>query len=267
MTKYKKFLKFIYTFCGAFGFIAYFSYLIKLFIWPEGTLPLIVAILGTIISGVPVIFRKWFECHLPKKLFSFLENLFGWGMLFYCVTFIALSTFIFTAPALQAEVEELPEKTVFIVYGAGLEGDSPGSILRKRLDKTVECMTELPESVCIVTGGQGADEPVTEASAMKEYLAEKGIDGERIILEEQAHNTIDNIRYSFELIEKERLGGYAVVSVSNSFHIPRIDLICSRLGVESRFVLAKDPNPYTLFTVLVREYMSYAKLFLVGTEA
>lgn len=265
MTKYNKFIKFIYTACGLFGFVAYFSYFLKLFIWPEGTLPWIVAILGIIVAGVPVFFRKWFENHLPKKLFKFLENLFAYGMLFYTVTFIALSVYIFSASSLQTEVTDLPEDTVFIVYGAGLREDKPGTVLRRRLDKTVELMNEKPQSICIVSGGKGADEPVSEAEAMKTYLTEQGIDENRITLEDKSHNTIENIVNSFEIIDG-KYKNHTVVSVSNSFHIPRIELICSRLGHDSKFILAPDPNPYTLYTILVREYMSYAKLFLFGVE-
>ncbi len=265
MTKYRKSIKFIYIVCGLFGFIAYFSYFIKLFIWPEGTLPWIVAILGIIVAGVPVFFRKWFEKHLPEKLFKFLENLFAYGMLFYTVTFIALAVYIFSASSLQTDVADLPENTVFVVYGAGLREDKPGTVLRKRLDKTAELMNEKPESLCIVSGGQGADEPVSEAAAMREYLMEQGIEDERIILEDEAHNTIENIVNSFGIIN-EKYNDCTAVSVSNSFHIPRIELICSRLGYDSKFILAPDPSPYSLYTILVREYMSYAKLFLFGVE-
>ena len=69
-----------------------------------------------------------------------------------------------------------------------------------------------------------------------------------------------------ELLEKEGEGDRHIISVSNSFHIPRIKLLCSRTGVEGDFVLAQDPMPQWLFSELVREYMAYVKLFLTGTE-
>jgi uncharacterized SAM-binding protein YcdF (DUF218 family) len=127
-------------------------------------------------------------------------------------------------------------------------------------------MTALPDSVCIVSGGQGADEPIPEAEAMKNYLLEKGIDEERIFIEDKSRNTIQNIKNSYSIIEREELNGDCIVSVSNAFHIPRIELIFSRLGIDSEFILAPDPNPYSMFSVLVREYMSYAKLLIFGTE-
>jgi len=263
---YRSFLRIQYFVCGGFGFVAYFSYLLKLIFWPSNKTELIVALLGIAVSGVPVFFRSFFEKKLPKKLFVWLESIFAYGMLFYCVTFLALSIFIFSAGAMQSDVDELSDDCVFIVYGAGLRDGEPGVTLKKRLDTAYEYMTKLPESVCILSGGQGADEPCSEAQAMKEYLLELGLDEDRIYLEDKSKNTLQNVKLSMELIEKEGLSKDNIVSVSNAFHIPRIELICSRLNVEGEFVLAPDPNPYSLFSVLVREYMSYTKLLIFGTE-
>ena len=78
---YNKALKFIYMFCGGFGFVAYVSYLIKLVFWPSNKIELIAAFLGIAVAGIPVFFRRFFERKLPKKLFKVLENIFA-----YCVS-------------------------------------------------------------------------------------------------------------------------------------------------------------------------------------
>ena len=75
---YNKILKFIYIICGAFGFIAYFSYLIKVIVWPEGARGVIIAVCGSLITLVPVVFRRFFEKHLPHRLFKVHENIFAW---------------------------------------------------------------------------------------------------------------------------------------------------------------------------------------------
>lgn len=263
---YEKAIKIIYMVCGSFGFIAYVSYLLKLIFWPSNKLELIAAFLGIAVAGIPVFFRKFFERNLPRKLFKVLENIFAYGMLFYCVTFMMLSVFILGAGALQTDVDDLSDDSVFIVYGAGLKGDQPGVTLKKRLDTVCEYMNMLPESVCIMSGGQGADEVMAEALVMKNYLCEQGIEEDRIYIEDGSSSTLENIKYSIEIIDNEGLNMEGIVSISNAFHIPRIELIFSRLNVESEFVLAPDPNPYSMFSVLVREYMSYTKLLILGTE-
>ena len=263
---YDKIIKIIYLVCGGFGFVAYFSYLLKLIFWPSNKMELIAAILGIAVAGIPVFFRGFFERKLPGKLFKVLENIFAYGMLFYFITFMMLSTFILSAGALQTDAEDLSEDSVFIVYGAGLKGDEPGVTLQKRLDTAIDYLEMLPDSVCIVSGGRGRDEIMSEAQVMKNYLCDHGIAEDRIYIEDKSSNTLENIKFSCKIIEEEGLNSDAIVSLSNAFHIPRIELIFSRIGVESEFVLAPDPNPYSMFSVLVREYMSYVKLLIFGTE-
>lgn len=265
-SRYNKFLKVIYIVCGLVGFMSYFFYFTKQFIWFEGPLPFAVAISGCLIAGIPVFFRKYFEKHIPKKPFKVLENIFAWGMLFYSVTFLSLAIYIFSAGGLQSDVGDLPDDSVFVVFGSKINGERPSNVMKKRLDKTLEYMTALPDSVCIVTGGQGADEISTEAAVMKKYLVENGISEDRIFEEDQARNSIQNVKLSVELMEKEQMADRHFVAVSNAFHIPRIKLICARVGVDSSFVLAKDPNWYTIYPTLVREYMSYVKLLIFGVE-
>ena len=118
---YNKGLKLVYMICGSFGFIAYVSYLLKLIFWPSNKLELIAAFLGIAVAGIPVFFRKQLERKIPKKVFKVLENIFAYGMLFYCITFLMLSSYIFGAGMLQAQPEELSSDSVFIVYGAGLK--------------------------------------------------------------------------------------------------------------------------------------------------
>ena len=203
---------------------------------------------------------------LPPKYFKVLENIFAWGMLFYTVTFLALVIYILNAGGMQVKADQVPENSAFIVYGAGIRDDRPGNVLKKRLNKTIEYMEASPDSICVVSGAQGPSENYTEAYVMKKYLTENGIDESRVLEEDRARNTKQNIKYSVELLEKEGEADRHIISVSNSFHIPRIKLLCSRTGVEGDFVLAKDPMPQWLFSELVREYMAYVKLFLTGTE-
>lgn len=263
---YDKILKFIYIICGAFGFIAYFSYLIKVIVWPEGARGVIIAVCGSLITFVPVVFRRFFEKHLPHRLFKVLENIFAWGMFIYTVTFAILVAYIFNTANMQLSADDIPENSAFIVYGAGLRDDRPGNVLKKRLDRTAEYMEAAPDSICVVSGAQGPTENYTEASVMKKYLVECGISEDRILEEDRARNTKQNIKYSVELLNESGEGDRHIVSVSNSFHIPRIKLLCSRTGVDGDFVLAKNPNRNWLFPELVREYMAYIKLAITGVE-
>ncbi len=70
-----------------------------------------------------------------------------------------------------------------IVLGAQVREDGPSAVLKYRLDKAAEYLDRNPDTLCIVTGGKGSNEPFSEAEGMAEYLKKKGISPERIIEE------------------------------------------------------------------------------------
>ena len=87
-----------------------------------------------------------------------------------------------------------------LVLGAGLNGDKPSAVLEMRLEKARLYLQEHPQTVVIVSGGQGPTEPVSEAESMKNWLMEKGIPNSRIIMEDKSTTTAENIRYSLRVI-------------------------------------------------------------------
>ncbi len=267
MKKYNKFLDIIIFIGSVFMFINYFSYLIKLFIWSEGTLPYIAAF--TVVFVLPLVLflhKKGILQKIFGRIYPFFRSLYAFALAFYAVSFILLCGYIFSQESNALPISELPENTVVLTLGAKVEATgAPGKVLRRRLDTTYKIMTEREDVVCIVSGGQGDDEPISEALCMKNYLTERGIAPERIILEDKAHNTIENVRNSMEILESIDHGAIAVVTTN--FHLPRAEYICSRLGVDMErayFYPAPDAGVYTLYTILVREYMSYCKLFVFG---
>ena len=97
---------------------------------------------------------------------------------------------------------------------------------------------------------------------MRDYMVERGISPERIILEEKASNTKENILYSTALIDQLKLTDRQIVCISSETHIPRIRLMCARSGVDALYIKAETPMKIFLFTTWVREYLSYAKMLL-----
>lgn len=262
--KYGKFVRIIYAVCGAAGFVSFLAYFVKQLFRSEGPVPLAVAAAGCVITGAPLFTGKFFARTLNCRLFKILENIYAWGMAVFTVTFISLSAYILTAGNTRPPARELPGDAVFAVFGAKLNGDEPGTVLEQRLVLTAEYLTEMPESVCVVTGGQGDDEVCPEAYVMRDRLEQLGIDGGRIITEDRARDTADNIKFTEELLKEEGLAERPEIIVSSAFHIPRIKLMCGRLGVESDYLSAPNPPAYIIFPVLVREYISYVKLLIFG---
>ena len=86
-----------------------------------------------------------------------------------------------------------------------------------------------PDMTVVVSGGQGPDEPMSEAQCMYDYLVEHGVDGENIVLEDNSGNTWENIQYTLELFQDGTVEPTGkILAVSNGFHLARIRLLWSR---------------------------------------
>ena len=148
-----------------------------------------------------------------------------------------------------------------IVLGAQWKEEGPSYILQKRLDKALEYLEENPETRVIVSGGQGSNEPISEAEGMYSYLAEAGIDPERILLEAASSNTYENLTFSGELLDKST---DRVVIVTSNFHVFRAVKIARKQGYEKAEGLAADSYGWTVPNNLLREFFGVVKDCCVG---
>lgn len=148
-----------------------------------------------------------------------------------------------------------------IVLGARYRDDGPSRALRERLNVTVEYLESNPDTVCIVTGGQGANEPCTEADGMAEYLIDKGIDESRIIREDQATNTMENIRFSRVLIEDDNA---KIGIVTNNFHMFRAMGIARKQRIENVDGISAGIPVRYLPEYMFREFFGVLKDLAVG---
>ena len=147
-----------------------------------------------------------------------------------------------------------------VVLGAGLRPDGyPSETLRFRLEAALAYLNENPETTCIVSGGQGFGEPLTEADAMAEYLEARGLDGARITKEERSSTTAENVRNSSALLAP----GATVAIVTNDFHLYRALLIAKKNGLPDAHGLAARTNPLYLPQATLRECAAIVKEALV----
>ncbi|MBQ8524684.1 MAG: YdcF family protein [Clostridia bacterium] len=263
MSRTDKIFSRLYAVFGGFVFTCFFTYFVKLIFSPEAILPYFATTFMIAFTALPFIFRKRLRTAL-KKAYVPLKGVMCVLFILYTVTFAALVSYIYLSPV--ADMDSLPanEERVYIVFGAKIKESGPTATLAARLDAAVDALERDPNGICIVTGGRGPDEPETEAASMKRYLISRGISPERILSEDKASNTIENIRFSVSLMEKESLDHRRIICISSDTHIPRISLMCSREGVDARFIKADSPRKAYLFTTWVREHLSYAKMLVMG---
>lgn len=196
--------------------------------------------------------HRVFSC-IPKP---FLAVLSGIVLVWF------LSVCIFEAVIIHGFSCELPDHLDYlIVLGAQVREDGPSTVLTYRLDEAADYMIEHPDCRCIVSGGRGYNEPTTEAEAMKIYLIGRGIDGRRILVEDQAENTVQNIQFSKEFLESPDA---AVGIVTNNFHMPRALAIARKQGLTNVHGLPAPSDPVFLVNNMLREYFGMMKDLLAG---
>ncbi len=148
-----------------------------------------------------------------------------------------------------------------VVLGAQVKKNGPSKALQYRLDAAFEYLEDHPDTCVIVSGGQGADEHISEAQGMYDYLVEKGISPKRIIREDKSRNTFQNLTFSAEYLnkEKDRVG-----VVTNDFHVFRAVKIAKKAGYGNVYGIAARGEPFLKYNNMMREFFGVVKDFLVG---
>ena len=148
-----------------------------------------------------------------------------------------------------------------IVLGAQWKTSGPSYVLQKRLEKAIAYLNDNPDTRVIVSGGQGYNEPISEAEGMKGYLEAAGIDPERILVEDASTNTTQNLIFSGELLNKSE---DSVVIVTNNFHMFRALAIAGKQGYVHAEGLSAGTFPITLPNNLLREAFGVVKDFMAN---
>ena len=153
-----------------------------------------------------------------------------------------------------------------IVLGAGLiNGERVSPLLAKRIDKAIafywaQSHATLNPPTLLMSGGQGADEKLPEAMAMKNYALEKGIPERDILVETNSTTTLENMRFSKELMDRESGGGaYRAIFSSNNYHIFRAGLFAKQAQLKANGIGAKTAF-YYLPNAFLREYIAILML-------
>ncbi len=154
-----------------------------------------------------------------------------------------------------------PDLDYLIVLGAQVRPSGLSVALKSRLDAAYDYLIENENTTCIVSGGQGPNEPMTEADAMAGYLIERGLDPNRIIRENQSTNTSENIRNSMSFINP---ANDHVAIVTNDYHLFRGMAIARKQGIAHVSGIAAGATPWYLPNNMARESFGLAKDFVFG---
>lgn len=207
-----------------------------------------VAGLGAVLLIYGIFFDK-----LPFK--KIISTLLALGL----ITILSFGSFL--AIYGGNDTADYTENTV-IVLGCGIRGERVSVGLARRLNKAAEYHEKNPDAMIIVSGGQGPQEDIPEALAMKRYLVEKGVDEKNIIMEDKSTSTITNFRFSREIMENEGLSLSSVVFVTNAYHVYRAASYAKDEGLTVNH-LGTDIIWYTIPMNYMREMLAVIKMWVL----
>lgn len=191
-------------------------YSVSIYMVESGTFSFVIWLAGAAFFGLTFFLAgkgRWLKVPIALRALSY-------GLIALVVLVLVICTI-----AMISHFGDKGEKDLdyIIVLGAQMRDYGPSIIFKYRLDAAYEYLVENPDTICIVSGGQGANESVSEGDGGKEYLVSRGIDPDRIIAETKAMDTNENIQYSLDIMkwaagsdEQPRIG-----IVTNNFHVFR----------------------------------------------
>ena len=166
-----------------------------------------------------------------------------------------------------ADTREKADHVILLGGGISKDGVLPKSVI-SRVEKAAEYLNKNPDSICVVTGGTLDWLPYAEAPELKRQLAARGVSPARILVEDQAKDTIQNFQLSCKMLAEHRGMTYAEVLstptliVTSRFHLRRSQRLARRMGFTNiKGIPAACPPVYVLHNY-VREICAYVKLNL-----
>lgn len=198
------------------------------------------------------------------------------------------AVFVFVEIAMGMSIFSLKKASAdyVIVLGAQVRGEKMSKSLEYRMEKALEYASVHPNTVLILSGGQGDGEDVSEASVMYEFLKANGIPESQMIKEENSHSTYENLAYSRMIIEDRESrrmalirsvmasAGYLVPPdedlnirvgiITSNFHIMRAKGIARKMGLPNVSGIAAKSDPVLFMHFCVRECFAILKDKFVG---
>lgn len=154
-----------------------------------------------------------------------------------------------------------------VVLGAKVNADGPSVSLMDRICAAYDYAADHPDTILILSGGQGTDEPITEAECMFRELFWMGIDSNRLWCEHHATSTWENLHFSLDLIEEETGQRPRKIGVlSSEYHLFRASLFAKANDVEFVGIPARTSRWGQRINHFMREVAGVWHYLLLGGQ-
>lgn len=185
-----------------------------------------------------------------KKLITILSVFVIFGLLYIGILHYKISLYSALEPQRNADY--------MIILGAKVNGTVPSLALKYRIQAAANYLKENKNTIAIASGGRGHGEDISEAEAIRENLVKQGISESRILIENQSTSTVENIKFSKELIPKNLKSG---IIVTNNFHLFRSIMTAKDQNLDLSGIPAKTPKIIVVKSY-IREYLAITKFYV-----
>ena len=235
------------------------AYSLMVLLVNSGTFSFVIWLAGAAFFGICYFFSGNGRWKAVPKTFRYVT---------YAILVVGALIFLTCQIAILSHFFDRGEKDLdyVIVLGAQMRSSGPSVIYRYRLEKAKEYMDENPGTICITTGGQGANETVSEGQGGADYLIAMGIPEDRIEAEILSMDTEENIRNALEIIENKEgsTDNLSIGIITNGFHVFRGVHIAKRLTDAKVCGIAAYTQPQYLPNNMVRETFGILRFFFAG---
>ena len=155
------------------------------------------------------------------------------------------------------------EADYLLILGHALENDTASEVLINRCNKAAEYLKEHKSTIAIACGGiTGENQTKSEATVIKELLTAKGIEEERIILEDKSTTTAENFYNAKKLMGENK----TAFLLSSSYHLLRAQTLARLCGIDAKTVSAPTPRKVCV-NCFAKEFFAFPLMFLNLKEA
>ena len=187
-------------------------------------------------------------------------------ILYFFLFAVLISAVVFIACEMKAHKGNAEgEKDYLLILGCRVRGNEAEETLYMRCEKAAEYLNAHKNTVAIACGGIVHDDQyISEAQVISEILVSKGVERERIILEDKSRTTVENFVNARKIIDG--MGDFdadKIALLSSDFHLLRSTLIAKKTGLSCQTVSAPSPKK-ELLKNYIREFFCFIVFFIGG---
>jgi uncharacterized SAM-binding protein YcdF (DUF218 family) len=187
----------------------------------------------------PRVGTRWFR--IRRRIVATCAVAVVLGMLYFLVSLLQVWS--------TGRTDDAGPVDAIVVMGAAQYDGRPSPQLAARLDHVVEIWPSGVAPLVVVTGGNIPGDRFTEAEASAEYLIERGIPADAILLENTGSTSQESLTSVSEMLAARGLDD--IVIVTDPYHALRSRLIAEEVGLDAE-VSSTDTSVVTGFDSFTR---------------